>query len=743
MAFQQPVQPVSRPRPSFTDAPISSGREEKEPGEDWAREWVLFSPSTPSTLGDHISSAEHNPYTTSLSQRSGRESAHTIVAPSEDGSAAQVPLTSLEGRGLSARDEDEELDSLDTHLHAFRETSTPTAPDQAYDNIALLPTHDGFGSFMALAGRGPNQADQHGDRDRGELPKIRSGMLDTVASREDEEVETARAIRIEAWRLEQSMITLERVEKEIQRRAVSVVGWASPANEGETTPRVGNAERTDRSSGQKDDGIGDVKDYLDIRGEPNQRLDMDPGDRSLVGRLVRRVLKDVIGIDEPLLSIVLGESLPDDEDVSESSIFPEYGNSGGHVDAPDLQISWLNRLLERIAHELDVLAHKMTEQTGAFSTYSVSRPSDVSTKYRSSRDIELIKQRPSSHRQLSVSDLRRVRSGTSRPSSDADMVTPGFYPSLPAEATRPHSHVLNQTTQDAPIPAFSSSSELNDSIGKGGTEAEYLQAECEYWQRTPDLPMLFSYLRHRFRRRPHVLSSVTNSVPAPASGLVSDSCLDSTQVSSPTLASSSNTPSPPLLPRPFPVTSNHSTTIKNPTSQSPLVQRPWQTAARAAVIRHHHPLVPFRSSSGQRPQDRHQSQAGQIQDLPEQGSLYSSYTAQWLKRMGSSCGSESAKSKRAKADSEVGSIGVGGGGSTSVGIAGVGGSSGAGSMGLLASNDEMSNRSDDDDDLDGEDGENGARNYWDLGSRSVGSHSFKAAAAAAATTGPLGAWVDI
>src|SRR3984957_14557627 len=119
--------------------------------------------------------------------------------------------------------EDKELDSLDDGLQAFREPSIYRIPSSQSPG-AVLPTHDGLGTFPASSPPVQEQLWQHeqynpkrkfeGSHTRRSSVQRR---LDTIEELESQ-VSNEKRLRIEKWRMDQSQALLEEIERQTRRR---------------------------------------------------------------------------------------------------------------------------------------------------------------------------------------------------------------------------------------------------------------------------------------------------------------------------------------------------------------------------------------------------------------------------------------------------------------------------------------------------------------------------------------------
>ena len=428
MAFQAPAaaprQTTINTRTSQTSIPHASTR----PGVEESQEWILF---TPSQVAGSSTARTLTSQTVGLSRASDYGSLNTAARSGR-----------LESEVLDEAAEDAELDTLDEGLHAFQEPIFPIPSRQSQG--PLLPTHDGLGTFPASSPPVLEQLwqyEQYNPKRKHEGHHRRASSiqrrLDTIEEQELQANEEKR-VRIEKWRLEQSQAMLEEVERATRRqirRQSKQQGASMSAAEDlfGTTPRQ--------------------SDY--IRKEPETP---EPFWR----RLTRRFIQDIIGIDEPLLSVILGESLP--EEVAKAPT-PSLPTIPEQVPEPEADDSWRDRLLQRIARELGVLVHQISPHPGAFTTYNPQQYDYAGMPVTVARKIQ------SSH----VNAQSRILPQTAM----ASTLTPNFPPTVHDPA-----HAETWGFEEDPSTSFTESS-LN------------LQREREYWERELDVKMVFRYLRDR------------------------------------------------------------------------------------------------------------------------------------------------------------------------------------------------------------------------------------------------------
>jgi hypothetical protein len=219
-------------------------------------------------------------------------------------------------------------------------------------------------------------------------------------------------------------------------------------------------------------------------------------DESLWRRITRKVIQDLIGIDDSLLSVILGESLPLDaqtaDDLPELDMEtvlarePEPHN----VDSP----LWQTRVLQRIAHELGILVHQLCEQPGAFTSY-YQMTKEISSEYAG---MSLNRLADSTTTSVRPPEPTTQLSAETTPSES--MPSPHFTPTL-RDPNREHEAQWGI--------------EDDDPTGEPVSESARLHQEQEYWERGLDVMMVFRYLRTRFSRRGYMSGEKYTATPTP------------------------------------------------------------------------------------------------------------------------------------------------------------------------------------------------------------------------------------
>ncbi|OJD16494.1 hypothetical protein AJ78_03349 [Emergomyces pasteurianus Ep9510] len=636
MAFRLPSHPPQRQQaytgashPSILEArPVAEYAQQPQQHQqvEESTEWVLFSPSQTgsTTVRTNTTSTERTPRTAGLSRVSDFGSLET-AAQSEDEELDEDEL----------EDDTTELDSLDDGLHAFREpagyrmASTQAGPHDS----AILPAHDGLGLFSPSSQDVQDQLWQHEQfnprRRGGERRRRRSSVqrhLETVEEIQAREIERDRWQRIEQWRMEQSRALLQEIEKETKRRrnsrASHAAGERLVARQDLRSDDVGDPswETNARESG--------TPDTHDTQVAKPQNDDDAAADESFWRRITRKVIRDLIGIDDSLLSVILGESLVttgkgEQDEASALNNLSDSTLDGLHEpldmdqvmkdvdDAPQTDDYWHERLLERIARELGILVHQLCEHPGAFSTY-VRSSASISKQYAGIP----ISPPPSNATSSFPRSFPLSRSASNNTTSNfASTYSPHyeFGPTLQDAVPTTNADLFGieeespvpNIQQKSPAPADQTTPGAQSTSGEPFSEATRLEREREYWERELDIKMVFHFLRNRFSK----------NIP-----FASD---DNNRTTSARHRSSATTLSP------------------YPGSQQ-------DPSHRAAIIRQHHPLVARAHARSQSQVHRALARQGRRQSSTSVSSSAVAEAANpmlrhQMRRTSSSCASQSAK----------------------------------------------------------------------------------------------------
>jgi hypothetical protein len=409
-----------------------------------SQEWILFSPAAESTTDRTYTTSTARTRTVGRSRISDFGSLDT---------AARSYGYDEDGEEPVEEEEDGELDSLDSHLHEFRE---PSLYRQGEASGTVLPTHDGLGSFRL--DQMSEEVQEHlyaFERFNPRRVKRRRESVDlgTLDLENERAAEAERTRRIETWRMEQSRLLVDEIQRETRRRKQSM--------------------STERRSFLEDREQEDVATLSNV--DVGTESDEVPGDEneSFWNRITRRVIRDLMGIDDDLLSIIFGEALPEDDDLSTTP----PADAARSITATNQydKSSWELRLLERIARELGILVNQISDHPGAFSTYLHSQQTPLPYA-----GLPVI---PESARDVPITTTLDDSTLTSNPQFLPTLQTtqPLSIP-IPTPTTSLASHLPQEDLDSTPRPANPLSQPLTR----------------EEWERDLDLKMVFRYLRSRF-----------------------------------------------------------------------------------------------------------------------------------------------------------------------------------------------------------------------------------------------------
>lgn len=516
MACQQPQR--QQPRPTSFNAPsapiqIPTPARQHSPPPD-RQEWVLFSP--------HPVSDVHNRTDSSI------QTDRITGRLSDFGSLETADVSERNHDHDADNAETEDLDSLDDGLHAFNEPTLPSDQGGRFQQSAdsIMPSHDGLGMFPGSSSPVQEQFWQHERYNPRRRRSLRRSSLQRRAdSFEDDRPAQAKdddkTQRIEQWRNEQSRAILEEIENETRRR-----------------------RRKSRQSISKSQGTS-----LIATSAPETKMPppLEPSRTERLSfweRLTRRVIRDLIGIDDATLEYIFGESLPEEPrlETSAASAIVDYAEKTMPDDEqPTTSTStWDEKLFGRIAKELGILFNHISEHPGAFSTYLQTQ------------DVPQYAGLPNPESRAHPFSKPAVSKRASRADSKTSGSDPVFAPTIGHH--RRHSIMtmdpslwgIEEEEEEARAPSASA-------------KAARLKREKDYWEQDLDVKMVFGFLRDR------LTSSSTLSAPAPASSQASS-------------------------------LSAHATSTAPPNQNDSL--------RRAALIRHHHPLVSRTSTAQSQPQPR-------------------------------------------------------------------------------------------------------------------------------------------
>jgi hypothetical protein len=457
MAFHQPtrqaMQRVVRPATEDRQVPSlqSPAAQEQQPNE--SQTWVLFSPATDITTTSYLAETEDTP---GRSLQSDIGSLHTLARSDRHVDPVQ-PYHSSAIDDYASVEEDGELDSLDSHLPEFR--SLPGVPSQSHQTAegaqAVFPSHDGLGSFRldnpvigAEAQDHLYQFEKFNPRRTRKRRESLDRLQPELGLEEAQEYEKRR--RIEDWRLDHSRYMLEEIQRETRRRRRS---------QASTRRRT-----TVASAPTGEQAIRDDSDNMTWHDEEATTEDEPCG--GFLSQITRTFIKDILGLDDRMLSILTGETTVDMEDDLSST--PKASQMAPAPQASDNEAdSWQVQMLERVSHELGLLVNHFSHHPGAFSAYA--RMQHMPLPYGG---LPVIPESSSL-----VGDVTSGSSGPSQPSF------PEFLPTVPQASSRP-----------IDIPSKTEPS-VADDANRSNTFTK------EEWEQDLDIKVVFRYLRSRFTSR--------------------------------------------------------------------------------------------------------------------------------------------------------------------------------------------------------------------------------------------------
>ncbi|KAI0387097.1 hypothetical protein F5Y04DRAFT_76709 [Hypomontagnella monticulosa] len=469
MAFQQPTrqttQRVFRPA-SEEEESQHAPRPASQAVED-SQTWVLFSPATDAaTSTSYLTSTHKTNITPGRSRRSEIGSLGPV--PRSDISSERHQSASIIDAANEEDEEDAELDSLDSHLPEFR--STPNHHDSSHAfpyATPVLPGHDGLGSFRLeqdVIGADLQERIYAFEQYNPNRVRRRENIDLAQAGFEEDRTEEIEKMRwIEAWRVEHSRYLMEEVQRETRRRrrsvaSASVLHQAEEKVEDETTMS----------------GLGDISSDRANQSEDwhdHDENESETGGESIWGRITRKVIQDLLGIDDKLLSVLFGEALPDEEDLSSTPKAATPMPMSQHTDISTettTNSGWQLKMLERVAKELGLLIHRLSEHPGAFSTFS--RVQQMPIPYAGLPPIP-----------EGVNDTAINAKVT-----EASIIMPEFQPTIGTQ------------TQPIDVPHATHPPNSAQANSHARSETSGLAFTQEEWEQDLDVRLVFRYLRSRF-----------------------------------------------------------------------------------------------------------------------------------------------------------------------------------------------------------------------------------------------------
>ncbi|KAH8785376.1 hypothetical protein F5883DRAFT_402852 [Diaporthe sp. PMI_573] len=478
MAFHQPTRQVAR-RTSHAVAPNSTDLEALAPrppltqSRDESQTWVLFSPATDSgTSVSYLSSMQDEQPTPGRSRISDIGSLQTIA---HSDNLYSEPANSDVLEEDDAIEDDAEFDSLDSHLPDFLHRGQQGGNTQS---TTIFPGHDGLGSFrlntQGLATEMQETIYQFERYNPRRVKKRRESLeLGQLALESEEAQEADRRQRIEEWRLEQSRVLLQEIQKETRRRRESTVSALTGGLRRGSQALV-EAEAEDAALSTAGDPTPDASMAgTEWHDQDASEMDLGAGETEEAGywtRITRSFIRDLMGIDDKLLCVLFGEALPEDMDLDtdDLSSTPRAAAPGGSV--ADSESSWQLQLLDRMAQELGDLVNQLSAHPhpGAFSTYT--RMQQMPLPYAGLPVIPEAAAAPAQYASMQASAMPSM---------------PKFQPTLQAV---PHAQPMD-------IPRTKAADGPGEASGSEKLTGNFTQQE---WEQDLDIKLVFRYLRNRF-----------------------------------------------------------------------------------------------------------------------------------------------------------------------------------------------------------------------------------------------------
>ncbi|KAK4068732.1 uncharacterized protein Triagg1_7092 [Trichoderma aggressivum f. europaeum] len=475
MAFQQQpnrpsVQRAARSAVGSQGLSRRSARSTYDQEPEEAQTWVLFSPPTDVTTTSYLTEDEHDQSleTPGRSRVSDLGSLNTVARTGSVAAAAQndEAQSSALSAAVDESQDDAELDSLDGHLPGFR-----SFPRSSF-MMPVLPAHDGLGSFhLDQPTLGQDAQDHIFQFERFNPRRVRrrlNSFDEAQFELEQAQVQEAeKRQRIEAWRLEHSRIILEEVQREARR-----------------TRMLQQKRVVTQKPVPKAEEATDSEDMTWHEEDPDTHPEDKEDSEGLITRITRKVLRDILGIDEKILSVVLGGDLLSDEELSRTPRPSEHGHDEPTAETEE---SWHMRILETVSRELGLLVNHLSKHPGAFSTYS--HVHQVPLPYAGLPAIP------------EAADGRTSASGRTAADKHGESAFPEFRPTMrhtPRAADRPSQR---SNAQDI----------LLHDVSMADTFTQ------EEWEQEIDIKLVFRYLVSRFTSQPEpTLSPELTTRPVPA-----------------------------------------------------------------------------------------------------------------------------------------------------------------------------------------------------------------------------------
>ncbi|KAF7550965.1 hypothetical protein G7046_g7850 [Stylonectria norvegica] len=482
MAFhqptRQPMQRVIRPAVAERDAPRLEPAVPSVRNQDASQSWVLFAP-TEATTASYLSETDQSLETPGRSRASDVGSQN--AAPRWEQAVHSRRSASISILEDESVEDDGELDSLDSHLPEFR--SLPGVYSQSqYDNqqaAPVFPGHDGLGSFRLdqpiIDSDAQDQIYQFERFNPRRVRRRRESLDLAQLELEQEDVQEAeKRQRIEAWRLEHSRVLLNEIQRETRRRRQSQTSLPRrPSSVAVPVAQLAAREvESDNMTWHDENAVEAPEDS-----------------EWFLTRITRKVMRDLMGIDARMVSLLLGETIPDEEDLSST---PRASQLGVQPPQPANSPTWQLDILERVSRELGMLVNQLSHHPGAFSTYA--HVQQMPLPYGG---LPII---PESNTPHAVADHASAETEhSSFPQFQPTMATTARPMAIPGRLAEPMAEAVQAPRNDIP---------MSDAFTQ------------EEWEKDLDIKLVFRYLRSRF------LSHGSNAPPSGTAHLATSSTQD-------------------------------------------------------------------------------------------------------------------------------------------------------------------------------------------------------------------------
>ncbi|KAI5807496.1 hypothetical protein DFH27DRAFT_523134 [Peziza echinospora] len=438
-------------------------------------EWIVFSPSV---------TVESDFTATEIGTNDGRHGPSDFWTEGTESRLSGTHNRSSYHHETEAEDDDEEEDHMAYHDGYMRELDDDEDSLQPFrENPVLLPTHDGMGMFPSQNGEEDATVFMPGVESLEKSLRLLAGRHSNFFE-EEEDVNS----RIQKWRLEHSNAFLEEMQEARNRKIRA----------GFLRTQSSKALREEmEASMMLDDEDYDSEHTSIQRGESVDGHQDGEVPETFWRKITRSLMRDIMGIDDTVLEVIFGESLPP------LALNPPAPPARNEI----IGEKWERSLLERIARELGILLQQYTVHPtqGAFSTYTRTNSSvmlaDDKTKLGNDGGVT-----PRARSLRSTASLANLPALSNTGETLTDSVDPAdkvqFMPTL---SQRRRNHAASR-------PKLWAEEEAQTAKKKAVDEASIdAQSRKDYWEQELGVSVFFSYIKSRFT------SSQTPSTPAPPS----------------------------------------------------------------------------------------------------------------------------------------------------------------------------------------------------------------------------------